>query len=232
VDENVMGILNWEEIYRRLPKPQLSYFYQKQSDVDYLRWINCQGEDLRSLSYLWLYDLITLELEIRRAVAEAKSLKGTSFTNHPSANHQPLRYHADNACYRIFAAMDKVGQLLNMYLALKVDRPDFKKVIETLTERSDLKDISELLQFIKIRDADWYKSLSEYRHSLTHRLSPACESQEPYKTLLKHVSRFLEFKPIGYTLDQLDNLISDGHQNIVTIIEQCEVLLSKVPCKI
>jgi len=232
MDKKEIAILNWEELYSQLPKPQLKFFYQVQSDKDYFTWINCRDETLRSLSYLWLNDLISLEPEIRRAIAEAKSLKGVSFTNHPGASHQPFRYHADNACYRIFAAMDKVGQLLNMYLALNVHKPDFKKVIETLTKEHDSKDTSELQQFIKIGDADWYKSLSEYRHSLTHRLSPACESQESYKVLLKHVSRFLEFKPIGYTFEQLDNLISNGHQHVVTIIEQCEVLLSKVQCKL
>ena len=224
----------WEEIYKELPKPQLRLFFQTQTDENYLTWINCHDETLRSLSYLWLYDLISIEPEIRRAVAESKSLKGVSFTNHPGASHQPFRYHADNACYRIVAALDKVGQLLNMYLSLKVYKRKvaFSTVIDAILKSSDLKNIEELLPFINIRDTEWYKSLSEYRHSLTHRLSPVCESQESYKTLLKVVSQFLEFKPIGYTPEQLDNLISVGHQHIVAIIEKCEELLNKVSCRV
>lgn len=230
MNEKVIGNLKWEEIYKRLPKPKLKFFFQKQTDEDYLKWIDCPDEDLRSLSYLWLYDIIALELEIRRAVAEAKSLKGVSFTNHPGARHQPFRYHADNACYRIFAAMDKVGQLLTTHLLLKVPRPDFKKVVDALSKKSDLIIIPELSQFIEIRNEEWYKSLTEYRHSLTHRLSPACETQESYKYLLKDVSKVFKLKPIGYTIDQLDNLISHGHKHIVKIIEQCEEVLNKVPC--
>lgn len=220
--------LSWQEIYKQLPKPRLEFFYQIQSDENCLTWINCHDEALRSLSYLWLSDLISLEPEIRRAVAEAKSLKDISFAGHPGAGHQPFRYHADNACYRIFAGMDKVGQLLNTHLSLKVHKPDLNKVIETISKNSELKIIPELLQFIKTGNMEWYKSLSEYRHSLTHRLSPACEGQESYGKLLKYVSRFLEFKPVGYTIDQLDNLISHGHKHTVTAIEQCERFLNTV----
>ena len=224
----------WDEIYKELPKPQLRFVCQTQTDDEYLMWINCHNETVRSILYLWLYELISLEPEIRRAVAEAKSFKGVSSSDHPGASHQPFRYHADNACYRIFAALDKVGQLLNMYLSLEVPQRKvaFKKVIDVISKSPDLNNIPELLPLIRIRDLEWYNSLSEYRHSLTHRLSPVCENQESYRELLKAVSKFLEFKPIGYTLDQLDNLISDGHKHFITIIEQCEELLNKVPCRV
>lgn len=170
-------------------------------------------------------------MEIRRAVAEAKSIKGISFSGHPGARHQPFRYHADNACYRIFAGMDKVGQLLNTYLSLKVDRADFKKVIKILLQKPELKDIPELLSFIEVNRATWYESISEYRHSLSHRLSPACETQESYTKFLKDLSSWLEFRPVKYTVEELDNLISHGHENVVMLIERCEGLLNKVPCR-
>ena len=175
-----MDKCGWESLYKELPKPKLKFFSQQQSGKDYLTWIRCNDETLRSFSYLWLYDLISLEPEIRRAVAKAKSLKGVSSTDHPGARHQPFRYHADNACYRIFAALDKVGQLLNTHLSLSINEEDYKKVnfnriIKSILNNTNLKVIPELLYFAKIKNSPWYKSLSEYRHSLTHRLNPVCE---------------------------------------------------------
>lgn len=112
----------WDEIYKELPKPQLRFVCQKQTDDAYLMWINCHNETIRSLSYLWFCDLISLEPEIRRAVAEAKSFKGVSFSGHLGASHQPFRYHADNACYRIFGALDKGvkrGQIYFLFIPPK-----------------------------------------------------------------------------------------------------------------
>jgi hypothetical protein len=184
---------------------------------------------VRALAYLWLSELVSLEPEIRRALAEAKAVKGSSTTGNPEASHMPFRYHADNACYRIFALLDKAGQLLNAYLDLKVEKPDFKRVILKIHEHPKHTNLGSMKPFIEIEDSEWYKALSEYRHSLSHRLSPVSQEQSSLLGMVKGLARYLEFKPVGYTIDQLDNLISDGHKRIVAIIEASETLLKTTP---
>jgi len=217
---------DWSAVYRQLPKPNLSHFYKKSTDTDFLSWIQCPNREERALAYLWLSDLVSLEPEIRRAIAEAKAVKGSSITNNREAHHMPFRYHADNACYRIFALLDKVGQLLNAYLDLKVERPSFKTVIQAVRKRSEIAALYSMQPFLAIDDSEWYKALSEYRHSLSHRLGPIGQNQTSLLGLLKGVRRYLEFEPIGYTIDQLDKLISDGHERVVVIIQSCETFLA------
>jgi hypothetical protein len=223
---SILDTPNWSDHFHQLPKPNLTHFYKKSTDSDLFSWIQLPNREDRALAYLWLYDLVSLELEIRRALAEAKAVKGWSITGDPEAHHIPFRYHADNACYRIFAFLDKVGQLLNACLDLKVERPSFKTVIQVVRKRSELSTLDSMKPFLELNDSEWYKALSEYRHSLSHRLGPVSQDQASLLSLLKGVKRHLEFEPIGYTIDQLDNLISDGHKRVVAIIESCETVLA------
>jgi hypothetical protein len=221
---------DWEEFFKNLPKPRLSHFFTKSTDDNILPWIKCSDKARRSLAFLWLSDIVTIEIEIRRAVSKAKAAKGLKVKDAPEAEHALFRYHADNACYRIFASLDKSGQLLNAYFDLKVERPTFSKVTERIANFPALSNIEHLRPFLEIVDSKWYKALSDYRHSLSHRLNPVGDNQISLLGLVKGLAQYLEFSPVTYSLDELDNLITEGHGRIAAIVEAFETLLNTTQC--
>ncbi|MDO8547735.1 MAG: Cthe_2314 family HEPN domain-containing protein [Nitrospirales bacterium] len=224
-----MNAANWSDLFQQLPKPHLSHFFTKSTESEFLSWIKCPKREVRALAYLWLSDIVTLELEIRRAVAEAQSVKGLSLSGDPEAAHALFRYHADNACYRTFALLDKASQLLNAYLGLKVERPSFKAVVQKINKSSDLSQLESVKPFLELESSEWYKALSGYRHSLSHRLSPVGQDQTSLLALVKGLAQYLEFKPVGYSIEQLESLISGGHKRVVVIIEASEAFLRNTP---
>jgi hypothetical protein len=164
----------------------------------------------------WLSQIKSLYFEIRWSLMEALSYEKEEKTI------WLFRYYCENAIYRIFSLIEKIGQLVNdrCQLGMEIKEISFNKTLKLLCDKK-FHSLYNILSALK--NNAHLKDLQEsYRHPKTHRREPYLKEFKNYRMqMTKEETDVVRAVHFGVTYDGI-KWNKDKLKN--SLVESCKIL--------